>query len=116
MSDKQGAYKNICDHFEIEYSPEYFDNDDNMNPRRAVKSKFVDDLIRGRVIEFKSLKRYPIYNRLSRAIRSTIFNANLTFQTPPLSPELKALLTREYFLEDIERLEELIGRDLTIWK
>lgn len=115
INDKDKAYREICSHFEIEYLPEYFNTDDNFNPRRAVKNKWIDNLIRGRVIEFKSLKKYPLYNKFSRAIRSAIFDANLTFETPPLSEEMRHQMMTQYFKTDIKKLEDLIKRDLSVW-
>ncbi len=116
LSEPQMAYQAICKHFGLHYRPEYFAREQNMNPGRKVKSKFVDDLIRGRVIEFKPLKKFPIYNRISHAIRSSIFKANLSFDTPPLADDLRRELLNKYFLHDIERLETLLQRDLRIWK
>lgn len=35
---------------------------------------------------------------------------------PPISPEMRKRLLREHYLVQIEKLEELLGRDLTAWK
>jgi hypothetical protein len=35
---------------------------------------------------------------------------------PSLDPELRSALTHQYFDEDIDRLQDMLGRDLTAWR
>ena len=64
----------------------------------------------------RSLIPYLIRKRLFKSLSSFYGAVNTKSQKrPPLASDLKKSLTT-FFLEDIERLEKLIGRDLTIWK
>jgi hypothetical protein len=82
------------------------------NPASVPRSEFARRAIR--FVNTKSpldvKKLIPPSSRAHRILQSTI----LTAQPPPLDAETRAWLVEGY-REDVLRLEELIGRDLSTW-
>lgn len=64
----------------------------------------------------RTLIPYSIRKKIYKSLSSFYGKLNTTSrQRPPLANDLKKSLTT-YFIKDINRLEELIERDLSIWK
>ncbi len=84
-----------------------------VNPSLGVRSPRLHRLLLTPVIR-KGFRRIAS-PRLRRIARSLIERVNATPQRPPFDPALRAQLQAE-FRTDVERLEELIGRNVTsIW-
>lgn len=82
-------------------------------------------------VAVRNILRDPIVRRAARAVRPflprAVYNALQDAQTrfrrsntrfekrPPLNPDLRAALQRE-FAPEVERLGDLLGRDLSVWK
>ena len=86
----------------------------NSNENRRVRSPLVQRLIFAPKLLLPLapfLRRFP----LVRSLRTKMLEANSEAKPrPPMDPELRAQLLAE-FTPEIERLGQLIGRDLTPW-
>jgi len=95
------------------------------NAAREVRSKFISKAINYLVnlfyafIKFTRLfiiKDIVVKIGLQKFIYYFAYKINVkSFQKPPLNPETEKKL-RRLFLEDINQLEKLVGRDLSSWK
>jgi GT2 family glycosyltransferase len=90
-----------------------------VNPARKVRSPLVraimgDPLVRSTAVALRRWVPRPVFAAMQRIdARVREFNARVE-RRPPLAPELRARLKRE-FAPEVERLSELLGRDLTHW-
>jgi hypothetical protein len=90
-----------------------------VNPNPAVKSPAMHGLVNDGLVRMASLAIRPLLPRrlfvALRSFREKLMRSNLRFEKrPPFSPELRASLKHE-FAPEVERLSELLGRDLTHW-
>lgn len=80
----------------------------------ALRSLLQDPLVRGTVIALRSRLPKPIFGMIQKAgLKLSAFNVRAEKRTE-FSPELQRTLRRE-FAPEIERLSDLLGRDLTHW-
>jgi GT2 family glycosyltransferase len=90
-----------------------------VNPAKRVRSPALravmgDPLVRSAVLALRRWLPRPVFAALQRIdARLRQFNASVQ-PRPPLAPDLRARLKRE-FAPEVERLSELLGRDLTHW-
>ena len=90
-----------------------------INACKRVKSKMLravlaDPLVRCLAISVSLRVGQPVFRALRR-LESRLWRLNTReSKRPPLRPETRAQLTRE-FAPEIERLSALLGRDLTYW-
>lgn len=79
-----------------------------------LRSVLADPLVRSTVVAMKPWLPASVFGALQRA-EATVWRCNTRFaRRPPLDPELRAKLKRE-FAPEVERLSRLLGRDLTHW-
>jgi hypothetical protein len=80
----------------------------------ALRSLLNDPLVRSTAVAIGRRLPRPIFTALHDLDRR-LWKFNSRFEKrPPLAPEVRAQLQRE-FAPEIERLSELLGRDLTHW-
>ena len=90
-----------------------------VNEARTVRSPVLravigDPLVRSAAVALRRWVPHPIFTAMQRVnTRVRGLNAQVE-RRPPLAPELRAQLKRE-FAPEVERLSELLGRDLTRW-
>jgi GT2 family glycosyltransferase len=90
-----------------------------INPAKRVRSPALraamgDPLVRSAVLALRPWMPRRVFAALQRIdARVRRFNACVE-RRPPLAPDLRARLKRE-FAPEVERLSELLGRDLTHW-
>jgi hypothetical protein len=85
------------------------------NPRRKVKSKFVDLLTKRNKL-FSILFGRIIGGELGRRIRHKVYDLNaITDNIEEISAREITQINNNYFKGDILRLEKLINRDLSHW-
>ncbi len=73
-----------------------------------------DPLVRSAVLALRSWVPRPVFAALQR-IDARLRQSNASVEArPPLAPDLRARLKRE-FAPEVLRLSELLGRDLTYW-
>ncbi len=90
-----------------------------VNPAKRVKSPVLraamgDPLLRSAVLALRPWMPRAVFAALQR-IEARLQRSNASVERrPPLAPELRAQLKRE-FAPEVERLSELLGRDLTHW-
>jgi hypothetical protein len=92
---------------------------DVINGNRVVKSSVLNGLVNDALVRMASVAIRPLlpdgwFIKL-RGIREKLMRANLKFERrQPMNPETKSRLNREFHPE-IERLSELLHRDLSHW-
>ena len=75
-------------------------------------NRFVRKMLRG--YRYKKLIPQPIRD-VGKAVTSKILKLNQKpFQAPPISPDVERELA-EVFIPEIEGIEKLIGREITVW-
>ena len=90
-----------------------------INGSQTVRSAFLrnlmsDPLVRGTAVAAHAWLPAPLFSALER-IESWIMQSNIRLEKrPPLDAGLRLRLKRE-FAPEVERLSELLGRDLTHW-
>ncbi len=111
QSDAQGVFADLC---------RYLGIDDAFVPDLKVRNKG-GALKHERLGHFyERLKTHPLRQALDtlvpQGLRKRLIDArNRNFEEPPpLSPTLAAYLS-DFYREDISRLEQLLGRDLSAW-
>lgn len=106
----------ICQFIGVEcfnFNHDVYDNS-GFSPRFGL----IQDLVhKDSFIKRTAKKAFPDFDTRQK-IREFIFNINSSKKKQKLqfSEELKNDLYLRYFKEDINQLEQLIGRDLTVWK
>jgi len=90
-----------------------------INGSQAVKRPWLrnlmsDPLVRGTAVAAHAWLPRPVFSLL-REIESRLQQSNIRLaKRPPMDPDLRRHLQRE-FAPEVERLSELLGRDLTAW-
>lgn len=117
-SNPEQVYQRTLDFLEVK--PHTFQNrfrviNGNKFVRSCLlRSVLADPLVRSTVLAMRPWLPAPVFGALQRA-EATIWRCNTRFaRRPPLNPELRAKLKRE-FAPEVERLSRLLGRDLTHW-
>jgi hypothetical protein len=86
-----------------------------VNPSKKLRSRTLAQLMRRPPLALRSLVRAVLPPKLRLALTQSVRDLNTKRGArPPLDPELRRSLLREY-REEIERLGRLIGRDLSHW-
>jgi hypothetical protein len=90
-----------------------------INGNHYVKSSALQTLLNDRLVRRAALALRPMVPKslfvALRTLRENWMDSNLKFtKRPELSPELRVRLKSE-FAPEVERLSELLGRDLTHW-
>ncbi len=81
---------------------------------QALRSIIQDPLVRGTLIALRSRLPKPLFAMIQKAgLQISAFNVRAD-KRPAFAPELQRSLRRE-FAPEIERLSDLLGRDLTHW-
>jgi predicted DNA-binding protein len=109
--DTAGVYKETLDFLRV--NPHFSTDLKAVNPNKALRVKALRRLVKSR--------RAPLWLRVTvpRPVRSWLLRSLSRLNTrysprPPIAPELRMRLQVE-FTPEIERLSELLGRDLTHW-
>src|SRR5262249_37178075 len=92
---------------------------DVINGNRVVKSSMLNGLVNDGLVRMASIAMRPLLPRhwfvKLRSVRESLMQSNLQFERrPPMNPETRGRLNRE-FRPEIERLSELLRRDLSHW-
>jgi hypothetical protein len=112
------VYRDTLEFLEVDSKhtlPEF----ERVNPAKTVKSRALravlnDPAVRSTLLAIRPALPRPVFYALHRVERLlNRFNASVE-KPPPLEPELKARLRRE-FAPEVRRLSDLLGRDLTHW-
>lgn len=117
-ADTAGAYAGALDFLGVD-SRHFASDFEVINGNRSVKSSAVQVLLNDGIVRRAAVAIRPLLPRrlfvALRTLREKWMRSNLQFQKrPPLSPELRARLKRE-FAPEIEQLSGLLQRDLTHW-
>jgi len=117
-ADTKTVYENVLSFLGVDPVParDHFPTiNDNHAPRSSLLKAIANDpLIRGNMIALRSWLPRPAFGAL-RKIETWMTRANVQYQKrAKLDPDLRRKLKLE-FAPEIERLSELIGRDLTHW-
>jgi hypothetical protein len=115
ISDREMMIQALCTFMQIPFEKDILSLEMKTNPRQKARNKFVNRVLKDGTFNFPALKKYPIYNRWSRKIRYHILKWNSIPERRKLNEELRRHLIQKYFLNDIQKLEILIDRDLSIW-
>ena len=107
--------ESLCSFMGINFDPQ-LSFEVKSNQSRAVRSELADQVLRNPNL-LKSLIKQLIPLRLRRKLRPKMYQLNSVAKAAKTLPEEQRLsLIKNHFLEDIKQLEQLIGRDLSIWK
>lgn len=104
----------------LKVKPYDLDSSARINPASMPRSNVLRDLVYGSGF-FKSLtkslgKLILPGERSKRTLRNCINKVNMVpFEKPAMSKDLKHKLLEEYYRDDMENLERLIGRSLDLW-
>jgi hypothetical protein len=86
-----------------------------INPNKIVRSRWLRDFLNEPPLIIRGLIRLIFPKSLRTAIRDNLYRLNIKYvPREPMRPELRKALLQE-FKEEINRLSELIGRDLSFW-
>jgi len=113
LQNREVFFKDLCTYMNVPWD-EKLKLDTWSNPNRRLKSQFVDKYVRHRYIRkiLRSLLGPTIAHRLDYRIQ--VRNAKLT-GLPKLTAEARAHYTNKYFKSEIQKLQELIDVDLSLW-
>jgi len=112
------VYREVLQFLEVD-STHSLPKFERVNPAKTVKSRALravlnDPAVRSNLLAIRPAMPRPVFrafHRLERLLQR--FNSSVE-KPPPLVPELKAQLQRE-FAPEINQLSRLLGRDLTSW-
>jgi hypothetical protein len=90
-----------------------------VNPAQVVKSPALravlnDNAVRSALLAIRPTLPHFVFNALHKIERKLSQINSSAQKPPPIDPELRSQLRRD-FAPEVERLSELIGRDLTHW-
>jgi hypothetical protein len=111
--DMAQVYREVCQFLEVrtDFRPRFV----VVNPNKQVRSHALRSLLRYTPKGVQWLSRTLVPHQLRRKVRKGMKQFNTVYTSrPPLAPELRRRLQAE-FLGEVERLSEMIGRDLTHW-
>jgi hypothetical protein len=99
----------------LDVNPEFQPEFRKVNPSRSPRNRNLHKLVIAPPEVLQSFVRAVMPSQLRLRLGRGIKNLNTNYEPrPPLNPELKKKLQSE-FLPEVERLSELLGRDLTHW-
>ena len=112
------VYRDTLEFLEVDSShtlPQF----ERVNPAKSVKSRGLrallnDPAARSAVLAVRPFLPQPVFNVFHRTERFLSRLNSTVEKPPPLEPELKSKLRREFETE-VEQLSKLIGRDLSHW-
>ena len=111
--DVAQVYQHTCRFLDI--NPDFRPTFAVINPNKRVRSKSLRSLLQYTPGTVQWLSRTFIPNPLRRKVRKGMKQFNTVYASrPPIDPELRRRLQAE-FLPEVERLSELLGRDLMRW-
>ncbi len=115
MKDPQKLCEDLFDYLELDY-PEGIDLHKKMNPSGMPKRKKLMKVMNTHSPAFEKVKQSlpSSWRRKLVDIKSTITAASV--EKVKVDAALKADLTKNYFSEDIDKLEQLLGRSLDNWR
>ena len=117
-SATDAAFGRVLDFLGVD-STEAGDSFSTINGNRSVKSRVLrnlisDPLVRGTAIAMRFWLPRPVFTSLQK-LESQLLKLNeRSEKRPQLDPELREILQHK-FTPEVERLSELLGRDLTHW-
>jgi len=86
-----------------------------INPNKALRSRALRDFLIDPPPIIKKLGKHLFPKPLRQQIMRGLYRINTKYTPrPPMDPELRRQL-QEQFKPEVERLSELLGRDLTLW-
>jgi len=86
-----------------------------INPNKVVRSKALRDFLRDPPPVVRKIGKHLVPKPLHQQIMKGLYRINIKYASrPPMDPELRRQL-QEQFKPEVERLSELLGRDLTHW-
>ena len=86
-----------------------------INANKRARTKFLASLLRNPPQIAQSLAKLAMPQQLRQGLIEALKRYNTVYEPrPPMNPELRKSLQAEFVLE-VERLSELLGRDLTHW-
>ena len=111
--NRKKMMERICAFMDIPYVDQLLVNK-KRNPGRTTRYKFIDKIVDGAYTTSVVDKLIP--KKLRRRIGRMLHNINTTQKgISGLPDSTRIQINNEYFTEEIERLERLIGRDLSSW-
>jgi hypothetical protein len=114
ISDTGSLMKDLCEFLEIENSIKFKTNE-KFNVSGRPKSKILNRLVRENSI-FKQFLKLVIPKKKRKKFASSMINKAyaINLEKEKINPETKQEL-KEYYREDILKLQQLINRDLSGW-
>ena len=112
-SDTSQAYRETCKFLGVDsrFCPEFT----VVNPSKTVRNESLRSFLRYPLPPARWLLQILQHSPIRLGLRKRIRKLNTKYEfRPPMNPQLKRRLQRE-FLPEVERLSELLGRDLTHW-
>ena len=117
IQNKEETFKRILKFLELD--PDYaFDLDIKSNPSSKPRFTFIRDLVYKPGIFKKVIGNLVIPSKKLRWKFKDLMDKynQKSFSTPKLDSEMKELLMKKYFKEDIKHLEKILDRGLSVWK
>jgi hypothetical protein len=115
LLNKNAMLESICSFMDIKYNHDYFPKNIKANYTRKPIIRSIDQILKGGFVKIPFLKKNTLYKSVTRAISNKLIWLNTSKNVQKLSEELRRKLIKIYFLEDIQKLEKLINRDLSSW-
>ena len=112
-ADTAGVYKDTLRFLDVDdsFEPEF----KVINPNKVVRSKVLRDFLRDPPPVVRKIGKRLVPKPLRQQIMKGLWRLNIKYvPRPPMDPELKRQLQEE-FKPEVEKLSELLGRDLTHW-
>ncbi len=117
LKNRKKTISNLFKFLDVEDLSDKVNVDLKSNPASLPKSKIIRDILYKPLLVRKIAKAVVPNEKIRLKLRKFLENINQKpFKPPKLDPNLRKQLLKEYFLEDIEELSKIIGRDLkNIW-
>ncbi len=112
-ADTAGVYKDTLRFLDVDdsFEPEF----KVINPNKVVRSKALRDFLRDPPLVVRKIGKRLVPKPLRQQIMKGFWRLNIKYvPRPPMDPELRRQLQEE-FKTEVEKLSELLGRDLTHW-
>ncbi len=115
VKNREEMLRSICAFMKVSFE-ELSTLDVKTNQSRKIKSETIDNLTRGdNWVKSVAKKLLPLAVR--RRLRKGVLRLNSSVRKAGKLPDtVRRSLIDKYFIEDINKLEKLIDRDLSVWK
>ncbi len=116
LADLAAVYRVTLQFLEVD--PEFRPSFQIVNPNKEIRSRMLHSLLEKPPRWYQRVQavgRALVPADIRKSVNLQIKNANVRYtQRPPMNPNTRREL-QAYFRPDVERLSELLGRDLTHW-